>query len=858
MLVLALLTMTGPMLVARAARLRHPELFALPLLVLCIWGFGWMQTVHLNPSSLKWFSPRAAQFHEKWIPAPLLSAAQSSDDTVLRDLAKRRSLSVASERTRAWMLAPLLFAIVMLVSWGLFRNREMVSALLIVIAGCGTCFAALGLVDLVRPAEVATRFLEPESAGAPFASFVNRNNAAGFLNLALGCAVGWTVLQLSRSARSRGLDRRFDFQAETPWQGILLYLERGMTLCNTQVLLGLILSALLLFAIFASFSRGGGIAALAAGVVLVLQTLRTRHGFWGSAIATVIILGMAGGLGLLGLTDVVQTRFASIFGEDGIHDGRLSHWPDGLAAALHYFPWGSGMGTYRFAYLPFQSKSADSWFVNADNLWLEWFVEGGIVMIGATALMVLLTLWMIQRLSRLDLAHALGLRATGWFVVSSLLVSQFFDFGLLLPSTYLTLAILLGAIIGTIEADDRGGIQRTAANRWVNWLIQNSLLDWVRNVRPRIRQVVAVVSVLLLWVLLWQSARHAAQVARMDYLNRGVHLAGKERNREFLKAAVPLVEIAAAATPWDGERWMIAARAKLQLQQIAALDLTTELDRERLWRVGSIETRRAVYFESIAPTGRPAAQALLPSQNLKVLTDAHRHALTALCASPLDPRARELLLRLDFAGPAPEASGELCKVTGNLFPRSPGFLEHLARLAAVYPGFPVAAEMWRQSLMEQPSRLPTVWSLASQLTLPQSPLIEIIPDSAELVVTALETIPLTDLQRAALLQRAKDLMQPVTDAAAPIQQPALRGRLEALTESWDQAARYFEIAVQVNPSDPALRFRYAQSLERIGKTGAAIEQLTRCCLQAPNNAQYAELRTKLQHKRPGVERNQGS
>ena len=63
-------------------------------------------------------------------------------------------------------------------------------------------------------------------------------------------------------------------------------------------------------------------------------------------------------------------------------DGRMLHWPDGLIASTAYLPLGSGLASYSYAYLPFQSDNPSEWFHHADNLWLEMLVEQGIVGMG--------------------------------------------------------------------------------------------------------------------------------------------------------------------------------------------------------------------------------------------------------------------------------------------------------------------------------------------------------------------------------------------------------------------------------------------------------------------------------------------
>ncbi len=455
-LVLSLLVAAVPLLYVNLRSIRHPALLVIPAALLAICLYGRWQTLEFWPSVLNIISPRAATIRDHWIPTALNEYAANSTDPDLKFCATVESISVAPFATKSVVVGPLMACIMFLIAWSSCRTRESCRFLLIAFALGGTVFSTLGLIDRVRPPEVEERLLQPVGAPNPFGSFVNRNNAAGFLNLTLGCAVGWTVYELLANARKKGVDRRYDFTPENFWQGISLHIQRGLSLCNNGVVTGIILSALTLTAILATGSRGGSLAAFAAAIVVLLQTLPLRQGMWASSLTSIIVIGAALTLGFLGMLPTVHERLETVLGEDALSDARIPHWRDAMVAAWGYFPWGSGFGTYRYAYLPYQHYSAGAWFINADNLAVEWLVEGGLFGAGLIVLAIVFAIRNQLRFKALHTSpHITSLKAMGWFIIISQIVSQLFDFGLILPSNYLTLAVLLGALAGVIESEDR-------------------------------------------------------------------------------------------------------------------------------------------------------------------------------------------------------------------------------------------------------------------------------------------------------------------------------------------------------------------------------------------------------------------
>ena len=191
-----------------------------------------------------------------------------------------------------------------------------------------------------------------------------------------------------------------------------------------------------------------GVAALIFGALFAFGWVRSRGGYFAipvvtaGVIASVVIMALPSGM-RAGAVDRFQDSFNKGDATAVVADARLKHWPDGLRAGLSYLPAGSGLATYGYAYLPFQETSPWRWYHHADNLWLELFVEQGLVglalFVGIFGLTMLALLKMAFSHDPMDEA----LRITGWYILGSILVSQVFDFGLIAPANLLLVSCML-------------------------------------------------------------------------------------------------------------------------------------------------------------------------------------------------------------------------------------------------------------------------------------------------------------------------------------------------------------------------------------------------------------------------------
>lgn len=282
--------------------------------------------------------------------------------------------------------------------------------------------------------------------GHPFSSFVNRNNAAGYLCICLAGALGLLVATLSHRSNAR---RSTFIRPQTRLQDRLAEFIQSIVHLSASQLIGCAFVILIATAIVATSSRGGWLALATATIVTTFVASRSR----GLSVVVFVVVAMMLAVGLINMTGLdnrISQRIRSAASTDAIAgDGRWLHWSDS-SSALRDFPLtGTGYGTYQFAYLPYQTHSKVSHlrFYHADNQFLEWLVEGGLVgfsLVLTTCLSLMIAI--VALLRRSDLRDPVGL--AGIFLLVSQCVSSSFDYGPTMPANMLAIAAMSGAIVG--------------------------------------------------------------------------------------------------------------------------------------------------------------------------------------------------------------------------------------------------------------------------------------------------------------------------------------------------------------------------------------------------------------------------
>lgn len=326
-----------------------------------------------------------------------------------------RALSLTPGETFAavgWLLAPIAaFLATMAIGR---RARRWLVGLYLLGAALGVL---LGLYEIYLGPDRTPLPYAFMNAGLPTGFFANRNHQAACLALAIVLAAGWAH-GAEQEQSSRDLSPKYVFLglAALYTAGALATLSRA----------GVILLAL---AIFSSI------------LLLAADPIRRRLGrttsYWLLSAGAILTLLVA-----LGLQPVLA-RFDAVATES-----RFEFWPPLVDAAQSFFPWGSGLGSFRSianAALPVELLSPA--YVNeAHNEYLQLWMEAGIafplLLLGFIAWLARQAAWGVK--AGLD-----GLQMMALTGIGLLLLHSFFDYPLRTPAMAITFGILCGLLTQT-------------------------------------------------------------------------------------------------------------------------------------------------------------------------------------------------------------------------------------------------------------------------------------------------------------------------------------------------------------------------------------------------------------------------
>jgi O-antigen ligase len=241
------------------------------------------------------------------------------------------------------------------------RRRSLACALLgviLLLAGEGLWqsrsdhpYWLLGRVPVIVPSGFETSVFGP---------YLNRNHFATVVAMGAGLAAGM-AMTLAR-----------------PHGSLIRLLSVPSAVPRVILLAGA--SGFLALASAASGSRSGTLAAVAAIGIVVVRGAGKRF--------LLIALG-------LGIPALVLTGAAAI--DRGLSvdlmASRFRPWMD-MTTLFRFFPlFGSGIGTFAEAYLPYQTNATYEIWPHAHNEYLQWLIEGG----GAGVVALGFTLWSLRR-----------------------------------------------------------------------------------------------------------------------------------------------------------------------------------------------------------------------------------------------------------------------------------------------------------------------------------------------------------------------------------------------------------------------------------------------------------------------------
>ncbi len=771
---------------------------------------------------------------------------------VRTDLSRRSQISLYPASTRLELARLTIGAAALLAGLGLFAVPRVQRLLWLVLALNGAALTVFGIVQKSSWNGKIYWSVPLTLGGQPFASFVNRNNAAGYLNLCLGAAFGFAVWAFWKSATAYPSDfgrmSRSRRELNHPWVSRLMRLE-------SQHFLAILLCILILAGVCGSLSRGGTVSA-----VIALLSMVVLLGFQRGAKVAAWTAG--GGLGLcaalltgLGLSSGLAARLSTLFDERVTMDTRWINWQSAWRAVEDYPLLGTGLGTYRYAYMPYQTQNVHLWFYNADNHYVEGLTEGGavgLILIAACVLLMLQAVWILARGS--IGCSSIAVLYVGLFAVVSQCLQAGTDFGISVPSNLVTFATICGVVVGEAA---RCCIPHRPP-------LSLALPVW----QPR--WVITVVSLgLLLNGVVGVAEVSKAAVAKSARTSLPPLPKPDSLSEPRLDAVIESLNAAVRRRPDDAELrlsladlWIYRFRQqsyRLLEERAAQSPAMREPDWNSIGLVSLHQLANAAWRESGRQALDDLRQASLVQENLR---PARGHWQAARAACPVIPGVSLNLAMTDFLDNAdPSGMVDVERATA-LAPVNDDTL-FTAGVLAKQASRPELCELyWARclSMIEQHPTSQGVWHQTEILNaavdrVPFSELVErVLPASAPLLLELARTRfsgATRESERRLLAQKSQQILEQGAARLSDAEQCYWFAVADRLLGRPARAIELYRQALELQPERLEWRIELAQAFQEAGRLEDAIQEARWCVEMSPNTNSVAEslLKDLLQEKK---------
>jgi len=699
-----------------------------------------------------------------------------------------------------------------------FRSPGMRPALWILLACNGAVLGFFGIAHSLRPDSGLFGYV-PTHGGSPFASFVSKNSAAGYLNLCVAAGLGmlaWARTRAQDVTRKQPLTGRFQSRVD------------GLQL------LALFCIVVSLAGIFCSMSRGGCIAAVGAGLVTVV-CLPGRNRWKVAAVGTAVVGLCVALVWWTGLSANVESRLATLSSGEITKNGRLHHWQDAFRTASHAWFAGSGLGTYRYAYLPFQANSWDVWFHHAENQYIETLVECGILGLAALSL-ILITVGSHLRMlyKRPNNSTSADLRVAGLFALCSMSLQSLFDFPLVIPSNMLVFAAICGAVIGA-----------AASGMGTKWKWQLSLPQRVRLIPAWVTVLFFAYGVFGLQEMMLASSIEIARTDITKTISNQPEPAESEQRLSKIDRHIATLDELAARRPDDAELhrqiadlWTLRYRVQA-FEQLCAADSDAGTSKQRLAEIWRLTQPVVLYLNAnqARKSGRPEILAALQNNPvvLENLVPAVRHLQLALQSCAILPRVNLDLATLAFL--QDEKPNEADHLRRELYLSSANseILYSIGLCAASASLEDIEHQAWRRSLALNPRHLLDVVDFLTKNGAGIDEIIKALPDSprmlSELASKRFSEIEFAS-ERIALQQQARRLLDARQDRDTGWYREY--AEVNAAAGKPDLAVTAYRSAISLQPRDVEMRLELSRLLQQCGRLKEASEEARICALLDPD------------------------
>lgn len=378
-----------------------------------------VQLLPLPSALITSVSPSLDQLRQTFVPALGPGAFAST-------------FSISPHETKQAFLKLICYVLVFLLAFRAARHERGGELLLRTLIGIGLVEAAYGLVQYLTGWQYIYTFKKVLYTSDATGTYVNRNHFAGLLEMVLPFVVARVLIRTSR-----------------PWQSLRSLIVSPLT---SRLLLDGVLLVLLGTALVFSRSRMGiaaGLGGILVACAIAFLQSRRRTALKIAVLVLAIPIGYSAWIGL----EPVMERYEQLAQPELVETSRLLIWRDTRELIRDYPLLGTGLGTYAWSSVHYQSGLFDYRYEHAHNDYLEFAAEIGIP---ATVLLFgslwFLVLRLASRASALERSREKLLAAGCAGALAAILTHGITDFNLQIPANAFLFAWIAGTAAALVSA----------------------------------------------------------------------------------------------------------------------------------------------------------------------------------------------------------------------------------------------------------------------------------------------------------------------------------------------------------------------------------------------------------------------
>ncbi len=799
------------------------------------WLIAIVQMVPLNPSLGKVLAPKQTEIYQNFT-----STEQGDGASTVRP---KISIDVDNTKHQAGLLVLAMGCL--LTGSYFFKTRGGLLALCWVMSVNGAAISLYGIYQRINPHEKILGLYKPKFFSVPFGPYVNRNNAAGLLLICFACAIGlvYLVLQKRKTDGPKPI-----ISSEMPaWRRFQLAFHDFVAQLTVMKFIAIVLAMTISIGVVASFSRGGSISLFFGGFVTLFffglaRKPKSTLGFF-----FVIVLVTVVATSYLGFGDDVAKRFNAVSGEKIGDQMRVQNWTDTSAAIGQYGLLGSGLGSYSAVHRLYRQDREVTLYEYAENQYYQTLIEAG--WLGALVLLtsIGIAIWCFSQILRLgnsDASVAAGL--IGLFVISSIAVASFFDFGLYLPANMCAMAVVVGTFCGNAHWH----AQRLKRKTWLRFASPNWLTAGIGMI---------LFAASIFFALHFYRLHEMYDQTTFRPLAKNYQTLTLDQTQQEIDRLEPKVLKTPDAKAYLHLGQLYQHRYRLELfhditngQKFLESDTDGALAK-RFWRETNTDRVHGwIYLPRLQ--GNTALETTRRNSSLikQNLVSAREYMLRSVSRRPVQPETHMLLARLEPIGENPEFDAEHIRRSVELSPSNSNLRFTAGKLHLQAGRIDHACEQWRRCLELDPRSYKKIILLATRSVFYEIPnekiYTSILPDNPELIyqfASALEKDEYESLRLSAL-NKANQLLKDKT--ATDFEKTQLSANVKFALNDIDGGLKDLAAAVQLRPQSGGVRYSLATKLLKHGKIEEAKEHAKILVKLNRKSLQYQKLWKQIHRK----------